>query len=85
MIANDKLVLDVAGYEVTSYTFMIKVGTDIIYGPVYVKGGQLTADIINAIKNAKGPHIYAYFDDLNVKEPDRLIRSCASMAFTFDQ
>ena len=84
MIANDKLVMNVPGYEIKHYSFTLKSGTDIIYGPVDVKGAKLTADIINAIKKAKGPGVYIYFDDLKVKEPDGLIRSCRSMIFTFD-
>jgi len=84
MIANDKFVANMPGNEVRSYSFMLKSGIDIIYGPVNVKGAQLTPDIISEIKKSKGTCIYAYFDEIKVKTPDGLIHTYSPMVFTFD-
>ena len=68
---------------IVSYTFSIMKG-DNMWGPVKVRGGLFTTDMVNHLKETKGPNVNVVFDEIKVKQ-DGLTRSSHPIALKYDQ
>ncbi len=85
IIRNAKLVSKGIECEVVSYEFSITVGKN-YWGPIKATGAQLTKEMINRIKETKGPGVRVFFDDIKVKlKQDGMVRNKGSLAFKYDQ
>jgi hypothetical protein len=66
ILKNGLLLADVINCRVTEYKFsLIAPGAD-FYGPIYVKGGELTDSIKHKIRLQDGPGVKLYIEEVKI-------------------